>query len=82
MVDLELHHRMTESTQHRKWSLWSRRILETTRGRDSKLSFPIKTLQRPGLLDCLENPTMLIKISMKAEGTDSKNISMTPIFEK
>ena len=33
MVDLELHHWMTESTQHRKWSLWSRRILETTRGR-------------------------------------------------
>ena len=44
-----------------------------------KLSLPIKTWQRP---ESPLNATTLNKISMKAWGTASKNISITPIFEK
>ena len=43
---------------------------------------PIKTLPSPVVSLDPESPTMLIKTRMKAVGTDSKKISMTPIFEK
>ena len=43
---------------------------------------PIKTLPRPSVRLVSVSPTMLIKTRRKAVGTDSKKISMTPIFEK
>ena len=43
---------------------------------------PIKTLPRPVVSFVSVSPTILIKTRIKAVGTDSKKISMTPIFEK
>ena len=62
-----------EVAQVTQKSVKDRRLLELN------LSLPIKTLQIP---ESTLNPTMLSKISMKVEGTDSKNISITPILEK